>query len=154
MRSTPQIVQPFLIPNAEITPNMMANTTRVLADHTNTANSANSTTLTMALSANTNYNVLGVLMFTNTGSSTFNAQVAALASGCTMIGAVHGQPAVSSTGTPLLASADGANAILSFWLTVTVGTSPTTLEIDFLDAAGVGTTTCKAGSWMQVSAVA
>lgn len=130
-------------------------TVRVLADQTNTANVEKSTTLTANLVANTSYIVKVLFIYTNASSSSLNYQIKNITNASLSSYTIYGQGTGSgSFGTNLLGtsptSAIGSSYLL---IIITMGATPSTLEIDFINPAATGTATIKAGSWMEIERV-
>ena len=140
-------------------PSVQVRFSLIASDQTNGTGTPASTTLTMPLAPNATYAFQASLYFTCSTSSV-NVQLHAMAAGAAVVfvndsNAAAGDLAVTSTGANIMTTAKtGANCAAFIYGLITVGTTATTLQIDFLDPLTTGTTTAKANSWLEVIQVA
>ena len=133
---------------------------RVTADQTNTAKSAKSTTMRATLLGKSVYAFRVTVFATNARRSTLNWQVHPFTHPTTTnlvyaAGDANAVAAVTAAGVNILANNQrpAGPCHYGFVGVVMTGASGDILQIDFIDGAGVGTATVKAGSYMTVEQV-
>lgn len=138
--------------------------TRVTSPQTATSAAYKSSTLTASLLASTNYDFDAKVYVTEATSSSINFEIHVLASGAALV-----ETCAIGDGATVTAIASGCTATVTTAIlttpplaspavydvsgTITVGSTATTLQIDFADPAAVGTTSVLAGSFVTVHPV-